>query len=65
MNRHIAITRARDLIRQRATRRSMIPVVTVDENGNYLLGVGDGGFLIRLARPSESIESDPVADSTG
>jgi hypothetical protein len=61
MNRAAAITRARALLKQRASRKSMIPVITVDENGDVLLSVGDWGFLIRLARS----EGEPVADSTG
>ena len=62
MNRQAAITRARNLIRQRAVQKTMTPVVSVDQDGNYVIKIGKGGILIRLARSSgddSPVESEP------
>jgi len=63
MNRQSAITRARNLIRQRAVQKSMKPVLFCDLDGNLHIKISNGGILIRLARSSgedSGLEPEPV-----
>jgi len=63
MKRQAAITRARNLIRQRAIRVNNKPVVYCDLQGNLQIKIGKGGLLIKLNKNSgtdSGLESDPV-----
>ena len=67
MNRTAAITRARNLIRQRATQKNMKPVIFCDLDGHLHIKIGDGGLFIRLTRDpgdeSDPDETSPVVSS--
>ena len=63
VNRAAAISRARNLIRQRAVQKNNTPVIYCDLDGNLHIKIGNGGLLIRMARnpePDRAIESEPA-----
>ena len=61
MNRQAAITRARALLQQRATRISNKPTISTGEDGNFMVKIGTGGIVIRLSRSDKAIEPAQAA----